>query len=53
MLNFCPVINYDFVNKTKGETKQKFFGGNDYTKSNIEKKRDDIRTLVETLRRGD
>lgn len=51
MLNFYPVIDYNFINKTKGETKEKFFGGNDYTKSDIEKKRDDIHTLVETLRR--
>ena len=53
MLNSCPVIDYNFVNKTKGETKQKFFGDNDYTKSDIEKKRDDIHALVETLRKGD
>ena len=53
MLRKTPEINYEFVNKTKGVNKHKFFGGNDYNKSVIEKKRDDIEQLIQTLRRGE
>ena len=53
MLRKTPEINYEFVNKTKGVNKHKFFGGNDYEKTVIEKKRDDIEQLIQTLRRGE
>lgn len=53
MLRKTLEINYEFVNKTKGVNKHKFFGGNDYDKSVIEKKRYDIEQLIQTLRRGE
>ena len=52
MLRATPTIDYEFVNKTKGITKQKFFGDNDYDKTVIEKKRDDILQLAQTMIRG-
>lgn len=47
-----PTVDFDFV-KSKGATTKSFFGSNSYNKYVIEKKRDDILQLVQTIRRGE
>mmetsp|Transcript_10190 Transcript_10190/g.22059 ORF Transcript_10190/g.22059 Transcript_10190/m.22059 type:complete len:967 (+) Transcript_10190:216-3116(+) len=52
MMRCTPVIDNEFV-KRKGMITKSFFGKNGYDKSAIEKKRDNILQLIQTLRRAE